>query len=190
MRGGLSFSGPLLIEGSGSSLLDDLSELGAWSGARMAINFTGVVREVEFDHWASLHPEIFLWAPYLRGWRSDTNDEETKYLPTYSGLFHSCRTIPGVKRLNVWKLDRGGGSGLFAVLVGLSMGYEDIVLAGMPQDNSGYFFDLPPKKRSLSSSHGGKSTRRAWEMMASHYDFSKVSSLSGWTKKFLGGHNG
>lgn len=95
---------------------------------------------------------------------------------------HSTAAAPGVTR--VWPEPDGGGgsSGLFGVRVALGLGYARVILAGMPLDDSGRFYD-PPGVRKLD--------------FAAHYldtwvkalpDFAgRVVSCSGLTKTLLGG---
>ena len=57
-------------------------------------------------------------------------------------LTHSCNK--GAKYY--WQIPGHGTSGLNAVYVGLLLGYDEIVIVGMPLDNTGHYFDAPWEK--------------------------------------------
>ena len=77
-----------------------------------------------------------------------------------------------------------GSSALFATLVGLAMGYEEIVLAGCPLDQEGhYYFDLTPE--TAGPCWLGMDFM-AWLDFAKTDDAAKVRSMSGYTRDILG----
>lgn len=75
-----------------------------------------------------------------------------------------------------------GSSALFAVLIGLAMGYSKIVLAGCPMDSKGHWY-FPDE------TYGPKWTfesYQSWFEFAATEESKKVKSLSGYTKQLLG----
>lgn len=74
-----------------------------------------------------------------------------------------------------------GSSALFATLVALSLGYEQIVLAGCPMDNKGHWY--------FCDEYDGPEWReedyRAWREFSETDEAKKVSSMSGFTKEVL-----
>jgi hypothetical protein len=74
--------------------------------------------------------------------------------------------------------DWGGSSGLFAVQVARHIGYEKIILAGVPIDDSAHFNDPAPLERPARY-------RQAW--LAHRAEIAPyVRSVSGWTSEILG----
>lgn len=167
-----SFSGKLLIHGCGRCLWDDLDKIGKWDGHRMAINYSGILMAVDFDHWISLHQEDFPWMLYLRG---RTIHGKTPR-PNFRGHVHHIGNWPG---------DREGTSSLFAARVGAALGYDEIVMAGVPMDSSGHFYD-PPGYDGGSDYSG---TAERWRKYAPILR-EKVKVVSGNLVNLLGGYNG
>jgi len=79
-----------------------------------------------------------------------------------------------------------GTSSLYAVRVALSLGYPRIVLAGIPMDNSGRFFD--PPWATYIWPH--EVDRGPWELANKHEFEGRVTSVSGWTAQLLGESEG
>jgi hypothetical protein len=81
-------------------------------------------------------------------------------------------------------------SGMFGMLVGLYMGYEKVVLAGMPCDGSGNFYGSPRQKKNnaISLEVHQEAWRRLYERMAPAMR-DRVCSLSGFTLSLFGGYS-
>ncbi len=62
---------------------------------------------------------------------------------TYSSKEGECVDVVGRYK---WVLLRNGRSGMYAVCLGLHLGYDKIVVAGMPFDFSGTFYSSPEIK--------------------------------------------
>ncbi len=74
-------------------------------------------------------------------------------------------------------------SGAFASAIGLALGYDRIVLAGCPQDNGGHYYD----PEGVETAHYSTRTfEMQWSENARIWQ-GRVRSLSGLTKKILGG---
>jgi hypothetical protein len=135
--------GKLLIMGTGACLWDDLEAYDAHhEGDRMGINeasqFYPFFYSRPLTHAVSLHPE-FLWGYCIA---PDFYGAHRGFVPLQSHAQFRHRSGSSQHPLNLWPLMRDGGtSGPFGVLIGLLMGYEKIILAGMPQDGSGYFYN-------------------------------------------------
>ena len=65
-----------------------------------------------------------------------------RYRKDYDGdiQLHCCHKCPGATQ---WDLPGNGTSSLGAVQVAQKMGYKEIVLAGIPLDGNGHYFDPP-----------------------------------------------
>jgi len=172
------FSGRLLIVGGARCVWDDIDQLPGrlekWTGDIMAVNDVGQHIHQFIRHWATLHPE------YMPGWHA------YRYGHNYGArghvYTHSTKIAAAIQF--VWDLPlAGGSSGLFAAKIALLMGYEEIVLAGMPMDGSGHFFDPPW----LDHSGLGRADLIEWEQAREVVFGGRVRSLSGKTREILGG---
>lgn len=168
------FSGAVLIMGGARSLWSDLDLLGPWEADRIGVNdiighWQGALR-----HAVTLHPE------YLPGWlqyRRGHNYGSGGHVHT-----HSHKHAPEVE--NVWPFYNGGGSsGLYACYAAIAMGYSSIVLAGMPMDDSGHYFDPPAARHGHL---GRRPDHLVWEEARDRIFKGRVRSLSGWTAQALG----
>ena len=167
------FSGPLLIMGGGRTVWDDYAKVRPWKGEIMAVNDVGAVLHDRVRHWVTLHPE------YLPGWR--TYRERHLYGQGIPAMTHSHKAKPGVD--TVWSVGNvGGTSGLFACFVGLMLGYNEIVLAGVPMTNDGHFFDPPW----VGTDFVDRAVQSVWKQARENIFEGRVTSLSGLTSEWLG----
>ena len=97
---------------------------------------------------------------------------------------HSCNPHEGVY---VWPWPGHGTSSLNAVYTALALGYDEVILAGVPLDDSGHYFDPPWVKTNFTQEvKETESGPRYWEMAAKKVFDGKVKSLSGRTRDLLG----
>jgi hypothetical protein len=89
-----------------------------------------------------------------------------------------------------WPFGGHGTSGLGSVLVGLALGYQRIVLCGMPLDDSGHNGEPPWRKCRFETSEAAGNVNTGWN---SHWKKAhqlafegKVKSMSGRTKSWCG----
>lgn len=162
----------LLICGAARCLWDDLAALGPWDGHIMAVNRAGIDLPREPEHWAIGDSR---WAQFLvplRGCAFDVENGYARPRPTYRGRVHSTRRDLYVT--DVWDESASGTSSFFAVKIARKLPYSEIVLAGVPMDESGHYYD-PPDKSNVY--HG----------MFDHWSrIEGVTSLSGRTRALLG----
>lgn len=165
--------GPLLILGGGRCVWEDLARVRPWGGEIMAVNDIGSHYPGRIKHWCSLHPQYFEgWLKYRLGHCYGESQ------PVHT---HAIKASPAVE--TVWPRAAGGGtSGGFAPLVGLMLGYDPIVLAGIPLDSSGHYFDPPWAVCNLGDRH----LQIEWRQLAERYFKGRVTSLSGRTRAWLG----
>jgi hypothetical protein len=132
------------------------------------------------EHVYSNEPHIL--DPFLRARRNE-------YIREFDGPKHrhSCNRGDGY---HVWPLGGHGTSGLGAVLTGIGLGYDRIVICGIPLDDSGHNGE-PPWRR-------GNFTREAapnvatgvnshWARAIKFAFAGKVKSMSGRTRDWMGG---
>ena len=164
--------GSLLILGGGRTVWDDFARVRPWGGEIMAVNDIGAHLHDRVDHWVTLHFE------YLPGWR--TYRRRHCYGEGFMPVCHSHRVAEGVDV--AWELGNvGGTSGLFASYIGLMLGYERIVLGGMPMTNDGHYFDPPW----VGTDFADRATQLCWEQARDEIFEGRVQSLSGRTRDWL-----
>lgn len=164
-----SRSGTCVILGGAASVWEDNAR--APSGARMAVNDAGAYYMDPLEHWVTLHPE------YMPGWMRFRRGHCYGHAMT-----HSNREAEGIDI--AWHMvNVGGTSGLFACKVALLLGYERVVLAGMPMDGSPHFFDPPWYRNTVFED---APSRRVWEEAGRNFFRGRVTSMSGRTRDWLG----
>lgn len=172
----------VVICGSGRCLWDDLTALGPIDADLMAVNYAGIFLHKPL-HWVSVHAEDFQWMLPLR---------MTKVVAPQGLLCerietHSYRSCVGV--LHVWpKLimnPSNGSSSICAVRVALAMGYERAILAGVPLDGTGHFYD-PPQNLWPQRLDDFSCFDDPWRQAAKHEFGGRVRSMSGLTRDILG----
>lgn len=180
-----TFRGPLLIMGGGrvatgdqqkprfETVWDDYAKVRPWKGEIMAVNDVGMHLHDRVRHWVTLHAEYAPgWMAFRKGHLYGSGD---------TPMWHGHKAKPGIDV--VWEMDQiGGTSGLFACFVALLLGYEEIVLAGVPMNGAGHYFDPPW----YGSSFDDRSTELVWKWAAMNVFEGRVTSLSGRTKEWLG----
>jgi len=170
-------SGDLLIMGIAACLWDDLARYDHLHiGDRLAVNEAMIHYPDRLDHGVSLHADQMYglaFKQYYHGAR--------KGWPVIQTHAH----IPNHAVTHVWPLTRDGGTtGLFATFVGLLMGYDRIILAGSPIDDSPTFYCSYPYHPDLS--YGRQAIHDEWQRAIQGCFGGKVKSLSGNTKLWLG----
>lgn len=167
------FSGPLLVLGGGRTVWDDYAKVRPWKGEIMAVNDIGAHLHDRIRHWVTLHPE------YFPGWRHYR--EKHNYGDRVPPMCHSQKSREGVDV--AWNFAAvGGTSGLFAVKVGLLLGYTEIVLAGVPMTGDGHYFDPPWYKTEFAD----RANEMEWKSAIRNYFNGRVTSLSGKTADWIG----
>lgn len=167
--------GKIVILGSACGIWDDLARYDLQGHDLMAVNDMMMHYPGQLHHGATVH------ADKLPGWgffqAYEASHKAWPPMQTHSHLKHDW-----VKWH--WPIHREGGtSGLFAVTVALLMGYDLIVLAGIPCDDSPRYFDPPGNKHE----HMGRdSMLREWQEANQAIFEGKVRSLSGRTRDLLG----
>lgn len=168
--------GDLLVIGGARCVWDDLKALGddAWAGDRMVINDIGAHYHGLVQHWVSLHPDYFF--PGFLKYRLGHNYANRAHVRTHSNKPHDGVEV-------VWPMpSAGGSSGLYGVYIGLLLGYSRIVVAGMPLDGQGHYFDPPW----VNQSQFGRPDLLVWQWARDNVFQGRVTSMSGLTRELLG----
>ena len=159
---------PILILGGAKCVWKDAESLGEWIHPVAAVNDVGAQWKGKLLFWASLHPRKFqIW-------------ERQRQRNNYPAGYVKYGNKHGKPLIDYLVQDWGGSSGLFAVKIALSLGFDKIILAGVPMEAAeGHFFD---KKEWTACNQ----YRAAWERHLKDIQ-PYVRSCSGWTKRLLGG---
>lgn len=170
------FLGPNKTQPLQRRLLQWTEETG-WDGRHgdvIAVNDIGMYLHCHVRHWASLHGDHLVLRSNIRA-----RVRPSSVKPT----LHCHVDHPGVNV--VWRLVNNGGlSGLFAAKVAILMGYDRVVMAGCPTDDTGCFFD----PADAGGPHGQRHVGLAWQQEMQQIPALRelVRSMSGNTRKWLG----
>ena len=169
------FRGKAMVLGSGRGVWEDLKGFNPKGWGIVAVNTMGLFYRDRVDHIASLHPD----EPNY--WR----DLRKPYFCDDSPVITHCNAGRNPNADHTWAIEGGnnGTSGLFGVMLALALGYERVVLAGIPLDDSGHFYDPPDK---LSGGFRSSFIRSEWIKTSQLFFHDRVRSKSGWTREHLG----
>jgi len=175
------FSGRLVIVGGARCVWNDLGRLGFTHGAMpkteiMVINdivmhFPGAIKHfysndsVSTPKWIAARRRL-LSKPYGN--------------PEY---VHTCRKGRGYN----WPWPGHGTSAMGAVYTGLALGYEKIILCGIPLDNTGHYFDPPWVETNFIREVGfkGNGQIKYWRKARDEVFMGRVFAMSGRLVKVL-----
>jgi hypothetical protein len=143
----------------------------------MAVNDVGMYVPFQLLHLYSNHADM------LKFWRK-CRRKNFQALDQYAITTHSCN---GGADVHHEDLPGHGTSGLNAVYLGLKLGYGNIVLAGVPLDDSGHFFEAPWCKSNFTREVPDRNDGlRHWARANREIFNGRVKSLSGRTAQLLG----
>jgi hypothetical protein len=172
------FGGVLVILGSGRCVWDDFQEFMTGSVVPdvmcmndIVMHYPGPVRH--------FYSNDFNMGPK---WLAARRPELRK---SYGAVAytHSCRD--GAQYL--WPWPGHGTSGLNAVYTGLALGYDSVVLCGIPLDDSGHYFDPPWIKSNFIKEVGlkGSGQIKYWRNAAEKVFEGRVTAMSGRVREML-----
>ncbi len=170
-----------MVMGTGRCIWDDLTYKFTPvedKAAIIAVNNMILHWKGRVHHGVSLHPEEpILWRDLRRCYRCDRSHVNTHSYRVEEKFREACEYL--------WDIEGSfaGTSTLLATLVGLALGYNKIILAGVPLDKSGHFYDPPDVQTAFNAS----SIKAEWIKAAQLWFRGRVRSCSGWTRELLGG---
>lgn len=183
-----TFKGTCLVVGGGWCVWKDLSLID-WSQIDiMCVNdifmhFPGEIRHF----YSNNHHEMLKWR--------EARVDRFRKSYTRTTMLHTNRY--GADYMVQWPWPGHGTSGLNAIYTALGLGYEKVILAGIPLDDGGHYYDPRPDETTGSwgnrkFSHfeaeipvkGGK--MKYWEDARDKIFNGRVRSLSGRSKDLLG----
>lgn len=171
----------LLILGPAPCLFDDLKALGALSSdvgpdETMSVNFSWLAAPWPIEHMCSLEAAVL---PHFKALARHIAGNPRLPIVTHGGH-------PGDPADVVWHIEQQRGtSGLFAIFIGIAMGFSKIVAAGLPLDSSGHFFDTPETRRWGDYDRLPPASVSVWRAAAERWP-DRVRSLSGRTADWFG----
>ncbi len=175
-----TYSGKLVICGGGRSVWDDLGRLGFAHGKRcdvMCINDIIMHFPYEIDHAFS---NDFKMLPRWLAARRPRYSRTEKRIQVHK-LGETQGKIIG------WPFPGHGTSGLNATYIGAALGYDEIILCGIPLDDSGHYFDAPWVRTNFIRECGVRDgNTKFWGNAARNIFKGKVKSMSGRTRDIFG----
>jgi hypothetical protein len=175
----------LLVCGAARCLWEDLAQISVQDYEIMVVNAAGLYLPYMITHWFSGYYTTLGAFKKIR-----TSEYHVAFEGREKIITHSRFYYPGVDY--VWKAEKWGfgTSTLDACSIGLLMGYDRVVLAGAPLDNTGHFYD-PPGQKGGEGVHDIEKMHQyykpEWEWWNKTYFDNRVKSLSGLTKEICGG---
>lgn len=163
-----------LVLGGGANVWKDVATartLGEFVGC-VACNDAGVDWPEHLDAFVSLHP------PKVQAWR---NRREAKGHPPAKVYIANAQDV-GVDRVEPYRwpeMKTSGSSGLYATKIALELGFDRVVLCGVPLTNEAHYFDSKAWKQA-------NSFKEAWLAVKDARLLGRVKSFSGWTAEQLG----
>lgn len=160
-------SGRLLVVGSSRHVWEDVEKVRG-TGDVMCVN------DMIMHYPEQVHHAYSNDNQWLPKW---VNARRPRYLMDWDKpQMHSCNQGSGITH---WPFPGHGTSGLGAVYVGLGMGYDEIILCGVPMDGTGHYFDPP-----WSKTDAYPAGMRFWQQLKDIHP--KIYSMSGNTRELLG----
>lgn len=139
----------------------------------MAVNKAGETFPGHLEHWYSNAGHL------LKIWMAARRQEYIKeFIVSHT---HACSN----GAMWLWPWGAHGTSGLGAALTGIALGYEQIVLCGLPLDNGPHNGEPPWRKTRFASSEV-KDDDQHWQRARELAFQGKVKSMSGRTRDWLG----
>lgn len=173
--------GKLLIVAGGRCVWDDISQLNVNNYDVMCVNDIIMHFPYRINH---AYSNDHIWLPKWIAAR------RPRYVKDFHEniVTHTCGIGSG--SMSIWPWPGHGTSSLNACYTGLALGYDEIVLAGAPLDDSGHYFDPPDVRtnfiREVPARGEDINIPRYWQGAVATFA-GRVKSLSGRTKNLLGG---
>lgn len=163
-----------LVLGGGASVWQDVERAKAlgWFSGVVACNDAGVDWPGALDAFCTLHPNK------MQAFR---DKREAKRHPA-AKVYIAHQDDKGVDRIEPYRwpeMKTSGSSGLYATKIALELGFDRIVLCGVPLTNEAHYFDSKAWKQA-------ETFKAAWLAVMQTRLIGRVKSFSGWTAEQLG----
>lgn len=179
----------VVITGDGKCLPEDIKKFESWDIDHdlYCVNRSLLYFQRPVNHWGAVDVEEGTWF---------AQNLSKAVLPENGGrlLRHTMQHMPIAFDVH-WTVDGyefenenqrflwTGNSGYFAMLTAIAMGYEKIVLAGMPLDNDRHWYE---PDGTVGPNWVGRAYRQWMDFKIEAPDADKVRSLSGYSAFILG----
>jgi hypothetical protein len=170
----------LILMGAAHCLWKDMEPFWDKGFDLMGVNYAGLLSPFPLDHWCTQHTGYVtsFWdiRSAWRGFDGKTDDY----------LFHSHVEGPHIDV--VWDSHQltGGTSAWGGAVYATLMGYDPIVLAGIPLDGGGHFYDPPYGPKDQAHEVTQEHLRMVWQWAQDNIFRGKVKSMSGLTRDICG----
>ena len=177
-------AGKLLIAGSGHTLWPDLEQLGMRNRPAdaplpwdvMCVNdcVSHFPQKVDYAY-SNDHKKLSHWV----------NARRPRYEKDWPKAISMHTNLVGSSRMVVWPWQGAGTSSYSAVWTGMAMGYDEIIIVGVPLDNGPHYFGPPWEVTNFEQQTPADRDEeiRHWRNLK-HYN---VKALSGRLTTLLGG---
>lgn len=167
-----------LVLGGADTLHKDLEHYDGPVDGVVACNDAGIEWAGQLDAWVSLHPRY--WA--IKGWIEKRAERGHPEALAYYAHESARPPVPSFVKETSYLFDgqgKSGSSGLFAAKVALvDLGFDMVVLCGIPLTISPHYFDAEPWRPA-------EQYRKHWLTVPQKYR-AHMRSMSGWTRVLLG----
>lgn len=189
------YFGPCMVMGGAACVWEDIRAAfhlfdldfvnhkdGSVPCAIFAINDIGAYFKPRLNHLCSYHEEQLNPTVALR-WPNDCNLSHTF---THSNLNRPAKRARNGNSQYAWHFKQGAGgtSAMFASMVALALGYDRVILCGVPLDGSRHFFD--PPDYSPGKMFDSRTQEIEWTRAIEYWIGGRVRSMSGRTMAWLG----
>lgn len=181
-------AGSLLLLGGAACVWDDIERLGrAKVGRNHVINWPGHIMTVNMALLFVEQPQHAYSndGKWLKRLVAARRPEWGKRWPGKIRL-HSIQTADGVEH---WNFSGPGSSGLNAARVAVKLGYEEIILCGIPLDDSPHIGEPHWQHCNFTrevAGTAGNDENRFWAQARKNEFEGRVKSMSGRTREWLG----
>lgn len=139
-------------------------------------------RGIHVQHWACINPHFFYLAPIYCV--PKTVEMHYAQKDDYTAIYSNegrIKVYPAPVGARRWdEISTSGCSGLFATRVACALGYERVILCGIPMDDRPHLYDMPGADNSFFTR---EEVLKFWR----DEKLPQVRSMSGKTKAILGG---
>lgn len=173
----------ILITGDGSTLPDDIKEFESWNIPHdiMCCNRSLLYFQKPINHWAAIDCEESMWlSQYCNGNNGHFLRHTIGSCEIGFDLFwYAADGVETEFGRRQWI----GNTGYFGMLIALNMGYEKVIIAGMPLDRNRHWYE----PEGTEGPHWVSDTYTIWmDYKIECPDADKVRSLSGYSKFIMG----
>ena len=176
----------VFITGDGNSLPQDVKEFMSWGIPHdlYCVNRSMLFFERQVDHWAAIDIEESTWFAENVNFKVEPERHIVRHTVGFCDISYDVGWMMDFDCTNEFQRRVFvGNTGYFALLTSLKMGYEKIVLGGMPLDNNNHWYE----PEDAPGPHWNGMTYIQWmQFKIEHPEAGKVKSMGGYSAFILG----